>query len=472
MNNLFWRFFLVFWATLVFAVLLAWGIYKVQLTRLTNDNTTFPSSQFMLDISRTLVKNQSFNELEQFLEKHGHAPWNDTTVWLINLQKQDFFGRKVSDINIDELADKTPDYTDKQGMHWYLVLSGKSAMPPAPPFRGLANPPGPPFKASPDLNMITPPDGRPPRPPLPFWLHPAFLLTAILLASIVFSMLLARYIASPVRQLKQALAKLADNHWQTQLSPQLTGRQDEFGALSRNFNQMASSVANAIESQRRLLHDVSHELRSPLARLQILTGLSNQSPEEAVLLLQKVEKETEKLEQLVDEILTFSRLESGNTSLQLTDVDLTELLYSICEDAQLEAQSHCKQLRTELSDVSLIQGDSALLYRACENVIRNAVKFAAENTVISVKLTQPEKHILLTVSNMGDGVKEEDLPDLFTPFFRANRSCSSDGVGLGLSIAKRAVEAHHGSIQAANLKSGNDVIGFQVKITFPINHTE
>lgn len=312
-----------------------------------------------------------------------------------------------------------------------------------------------------ELNM--PPERMPP----PFWRRPWLHLLLLLSASVVFSWLLARYIARPVQQLKQALAGLASNKWQTQLGPELTARRDEFGSLSTNFNKMAAQAAEAIASQRRLLHDVSHELRSPLARIQILSGLAGQSPADTELLIPKIEQEVTKLDLLVAKILTFSKLEDGTAEPEHIDVDLTDLVESICEDARLEAGASQKSLWLQLSPVANIKGDPSLLYSAIENVIRNAVKYTPAYSEVSVSLQQHGQQLSLQVCDQGPGVPEQHLDRLFTPFFRAHSS--HNGIGLGLSIAKRVIEACEGSITVNNIVHNGAIAGFKVVITFSVS---
>ncbi|HEX5793117.1 MAG TPA: HAMP domain-containing sensor histidine kinase [Rheinheimera sp.] len=326
------------------------------------------------------------------------------------------------------------------------------------------------FPAGQHADFAAPADNLPPRyravhPAPPFWRHPLLHLTLLFGASLVFSWLLARYIAAPVQQLKLALAGLAANKWQTQLGPPLTTRRDEFGSLSTHFNQMAAQAAEAIASQRRLLHDVSHELRSPLARIQILTGLASQSPADAALVLDKIEQEVTKLDALVAEILTFSRLEDGSVKPENIAINLAELVASICEDARLEASNSQKSLCLQLDPVANIQGDPSLLYSAIENVIRNAVKYTPAYSEVSVNLQQQGQLLTLQVCDQGPGVPSQHLARLFTPFFRAHSNHS--GIGLGLSIAKRAVEACGGRIVASNMVQNNKISGFKVVITLP-----
>lgn len=316
--------------------------------------------------------------------------------------------------------------------------------------------------------MRPPPHGliqSAPSPPL--YRHPVFHLTLMLISSAIFSLLLARYIVSPIRQLKQALAELAANRWQTRLDLNLTSRRDEFGSLSRNFNHMATQASNAIASQQRLLHDVSHELRSPLARMQILTGLAAQSPADAMQAISRIEQETEKLNELVDEILTFSRLDSGAAAPHLIEVDIADLLKVLVDDTQLEAQAQHKTIFLQLTEVALISANPDLLCRAIENVLRNAIKFSPPCSEITVRLRQTHNAVLLEIADQGPGVPEALQDKLFTPFFRANSSFS--GVGLGLSIAKRAIDSCGGSISAHNLSGQQHISGFVVCIKFPLS---
>lgn len=323
----------------------------------------------------------------------------------------------------------------------------------------------PAFSMQPPHAALNIPPERMPAPP--FWRRPLLHLLLLLSASIVFSWLLARYIARPVQQLKLALAGLASNRWQTQLGPELTSRRDEFGSLSTHFNLMATQAAEAIASQRRLLHDVSHELRSPLARIQILTGLAGQSPADAELMIAKIEQEVTKLDLLVAKILTFSKLEDGTAEPEHIDVDLAELVESICEDARLEASASQKSLWLQLSPVAVIKGDPSLLYSAIENVIRNAVKYTPPYSEVSVSLQQHGQQLSLQVCDQGPGVAEQHLARLFTPFFRAHSS--HNGIGLGLSIAKRVIEACDGTISVSNIEHNNAICGFKVVITFSVS---
>lgn len=185
------------------------------------------------------------------------------------------------------------------------------------------------------------------------------------------------------------------------------------------------------------------------------------------MVLDKVEAETQKLNALVEEILTYSRLESGAAAVKLQQVDLLELLESVAEDGRLEALSQQKQLRVKAETARQIQADPDLLYRALENLIRNAIKFTPPNTEVTVELVQLEQLVQIRISDQGTGVAHDDLAKLFTPFFRAQSK--KDGVGLGLSIAKRAVESCGGELKLHNLYAASGIVcGFQAVISLPL----
>lgn len=345
-----------------------------------------------------------------------------------------------------------------------LTFSLQTDGEPGPDARPFANAGPPPFAE----RRLGPRPEHLPAPP--FWRRPAMHLAFLLIASVLFSWRLAHYITRPVRTLQQALDNLAQQQWQTQLGAPLTQRRDEFGKLSRSFNLMAAQAAEAIASQRRLLHDVSHELRSPLARLQLLTGLAAQTTPTPADTLERIEQEATKLDKLVHDILMFSQLDSGMRNSTPVKVELAEMLGSICDDAKLEADAGNKTLWLQLDPVAPILADPSLLYCAIENIVRNAVKYTAPYTEVSITLRQHADDIRLQVQDQGPGVPEDQLPKLFTPFFRAHST--HHGIGLGLSITKRAIEQCNGSISVRNMMHDNNITGFCVTLNFRVDSSE
>lgn len=229
---------------------------------------------------------------------------------------------------------------------------------------------------------------------------------------------------------------------------------------------MAEHLQNLVGSQRRLLHDVSHELRSPLARLQAAIGLARQQPEKRAASLERIERESGRLDQLVGELLTLSRLEAGMSGAADEDIDLVELVRDIAADAHFEAETTGRQVHFSGEGEAIIPARAELLYRAFENVIRNALKYTAEGTAVEVRVErrQVPDRLIVTVLDRGPGIPESDLNAVFEPFFRSGANVKTAGFGLGLAIARRAIEAHGERIRAANRLDG----GLQVEMTLPV----
>lgn len=304
--------------------------------------------------------------------------------------------------------------------------------------------------------------GPPPRPdPPPHWLP----ILAGLLASLAFSALLAWYLAKPIRGLRQAFSDAAAGNLDVRVAPSLGRRRDELADLGRDFDHMAGRLRDLVDAQRRLLHDVSHEIRSPLARLQAAIGLARQRPENRESSLDRIEREAQRLDEMVGELLTLSRLETGMGDGQREEVDLADLVGMVVEDARFEAEALGSQVAFSASPGAVVRCRAELLHRAIENVVRNALKYAQPGGTVEIKAgPDGAGGAAVVVADRGPGVPEADLKAIFIPFYRAESGGQrAVGYGLGLAIARRAVEAHGGGIRAANRPGG----GLEVTITLP-----
>jgi two-component system, OmpR family, sensor kinase len=325
---------------------------------------------------------------------------------------------------------------------------------------GLPYPGGPPH-----------PSG-PPHPPPRFWLRnmpPPTALGVTLAASILTALLLAAYVAKPVRSLRSAFEAAAAGDLDRRVAPLIGGRHDELADLGRDFDRMAGRLKTSMENQRRLLHDVSHEMRSPLARLQAAAGLLRQRPDQPEIMITRMEEEIARIDLLVGELLTLSRLESGELPGAEEDVDMHDLVRGVVNDTNFEAQTEGREVVWDERGSATLRGRSELLHRAVENIIRNALKHAPESRVVRVEseFDRAAGRYLLRVLDEGRGIPQDELLKLFTPFFRGTGSARTDGYGLGLAIAGRSIQAHGGSIRAANRPQG----GLCVEITLPVRGT-
>jgi signal transduction histidine kinase len=321
--------------------------------------------------------------------------------------------------------------------------------------------------------------GERPRPtgiPLPFWPRIWWAqFIAVLLTAGIFCYGLARYLSLPVVKLRAATQQLAGGDLSARVGAANGKRRDELADLGRDFDVMAERIQSLMASQRRLLHDISHELRSPLARLKIALELARQGDEEeARWALDRIEREADRLNDLIGQLLTLARLESISPVTDTECVDLKRLVNEIAIDADFEARSHNRAVNVVTSQDCLIVGNEQLLHSAIENVVRNAVRYTAEGTEVEVSLRCEDAgermQAVISVLDQGAGVPQAVLPNIFRPFYRVAdaRDRQSGGIGLGLSISQRAVEIHGGVVKASNAPDG----GLLVEILLPINPQE
>lgn len=287
-------------------------------------------------------------------------------------------------------------------------------------------------------------------------------------ASAIFAWLLAWSFARPITQLRNALNLAAKGNLDVRIGETMRKRNDELGDLGVEFDRMSSQLQQLISAQKTLLHDVSHEMRSPLARMQAIIGLIDQKPEQRPELLEKLHRESQRIDSLLAELLTMARLDGGLLTLDQQVISIEELLFTLVEDASIEAEVAKINIATDfnnLSDVH-IAGEAELLYRALDNLLRNALKFTPPNGKITIRTTTTEQHLLIEIEDSGNGISEADLPLVTNPFFRSQNAKPINGYGLGLAMAKRLIEAHGGKLNLSNRSDGQS--GLRAMIT--LNH--
>jgi two-component system, OmpR family, sensor histidine kinase CpxA len=320
----------------------------------------------------------------------------------------------------------------------------------------------------------------PPGPRIFFGPHeiPGLGITIAIISSGLICYLLAWSMTSPVTRLRKAAQSLAAGDLSARTGAPAGARGDELTELMRDFDRMAERIEGLVDSQSRLLKDVSHELRSPLARLSVALGLAQQrATPEVEASLNRIELEADRLNQLIQRLLTISRLESGTDGLRKTCLSLRELVEQVARDAEYEnpgrrcvVTADAKAVATtDPADQFLVEADPDLLRSAVENVVRNATRYTAEGTTVEVRLERQQtangEEVVVRVLDSGPGVPNEALPKIFEPFYRLDdaRNRQTGGAGLGLSITDRAVRLHGGQLRASNRKEG----GLEVEIRIP-----
>lgn len=281
--------------------------------------------------------------------------------------------------------------------------------------------------------------------------------------SLLFAALLAWYFARPIGNLRGAFDAVAQGRLGTRIGAAMGGRRDELADLGQDFDRMAERLQGLVEGQQRLLHDVSHELRAPLARLQAVVDLMRQQPERAAELVERLERDSGRMDRLVGELLTLARLDAGTAGRMDEALDLAELLQAIAEDARFEAQPRGCRLALDLPPSLRVRGNGELLHRAIENVVRNALRHSPAGGRIDLRARHTAAGITLEISDEGPGVPAAELGAIFEPFVRGQAATPSSGYGLGLAITRRVVQAHGGSIRADNRPEG----GLRIVLTLP-----
>jgi len=448
MRRLFWRIFALFWAAnLVLIIAISWS------TSYAFENEVVPG----LGITRMeSVLNEQLRGAERALGDGGESALRNVAaaarklgiaLYLLDEERHDLLGREVPADVIDSVNLATG---DAQGLH-----AGRTRVRPISRSEGAHLTGVAKYEYPPLLRMLY-------RRPNLFWKQ----LAIASVISAAFSLLLAAYIANPLSRIRASARRVARGDLDARVGPLSFGRSAEMLSLANEFDQMAARLKELVEGQRRLIRDVSHEMRSPLARQRVALELARaQTSGDARLQLDRIERESERLEEMIGQAIQLSRMEM-TTPQKGENGALDSLVADIAADAAFEAQAQHYSLLIQQSAPLLVRGESDLLASAIENVVRNAVNYTLPDSTVRIRLDRLEDQARLRVIDAGPGVPSRDCARIFEPYFRTDeaRQRKSGGSGLGLAIAKRAVERQGGRIRASNVEGG----GLEVEILLPL----
>jgi two-component system sensor histidine kinase CpxA len=277
---------------------------------------------------------------------------------------------------------------------------------------------------------------------------------ALLVSGLICS-LLTRYFTAPILRLRKMSQKIAAGDLSVRAGSELAQRRDEIGDLVRDFNAMASRIEELVSRQRQLTYDVSHELRSPLARLNVALDLGRERKGNDPA-FEQMEEDIRLLDEMIGRLLTIAKLDTSAPQVPMMDLDLADVLSQIAHHAEFESKEPNGAIRLTSAGECIVWGNAELLHSAIENVIRNAIRYTENGTLIEVCLerenTSSGAKIRLVIRDYGPGVPESELKNIFQPFYRVAgaRDRQSGGTGLGLAIADRVVRIHGGTIRAEN----------------------
>ena len=450
MKSLFLRIFLSFWSAQALFFILA---ILVTLAFRPRSSTWEALRTSVLNESVSAYEEGGAKQLQQYLEDLDRT--QHVRAYLFDERMNDLSGRGAPDWAMRVavggprsphdgfLFPAPPTQRDSKasldGTHRYTVVLG---LPPGP--RVFIGPRGVPFTG---------------------------LLIGVLTSGLI-CYLLSWYLTKPIVRLRTATRQLAAGDLSARTGAPPASTRDEVAGLMRDFDAMAERIETLLNAQSRLLNDISHELRSPLARLNVALGLARQRAGlESADMLDRIELEASRLNELIGRILTLARLEDGEQLVPQTPVPLDDLVATVTEDAEFEAQARRCHVNASIPDGDwLVRGNDSLLHSAIENVVRNAIRYTHEGTSVEVELSSEPavggKDAVVRVSDSGPGVPPDALGKLFEPFYRLDeaRGRQTGGVGLGLAITERAVRFHGGKVAAFNRQPG----GLMLEIRLPL----
>jgi len=438
LGRLFWKFFLLISLAQLTAVSgvghILWVHNRSQRDATPRVDYGAPA-EFFVGSAATTLQNGGTNALHSLLQTR-----NQPTVYALDESNRELLGREVAAPIMQQAHRVVETNPASRAVRRLASDDGHSYLLFAPTMR---------FEG-----------GRPPSGPFRIPMIPTIMT---LIGSLVCAALLAQYLSKPIRNLRAAFDSVASGNLNLRVGPLMKKRNDELANLGRDFDRMAIRLQALLQSQRRLFHDVSHELRSPLARLQIATGLARQHPDTVQSSLERIERECKRVDELVGELLTLSKLEAGVIGAANEPVDLSRLVAEVVADARFESNGDQRSISFSDSEPVIVRGQPELLHRAIENVVRNALIHTPERTTVVIAIVNAAQRACISIDDSGPGVAEQEVTTIFQPFFRGAGAQGTQGHGLGLSIAKQVVEAHGGTIRASNRATG----GLRVEIDLP-----
>lgn len=293
---------------------------------------------------------------------------------------------------------------------------------------------------------------------------PWILLTLALFATVFVSALLSWNIARPIRKLDWAMRRATEGALDVRIANTVGHNYDEIGDLAKRYDAMLEKINGLMSRQKRLFHDVSHELRSPLARIDVALALIEKNPQNAAEAVKRIESEVGRLDKLVEALLTYARLDE-NAPIDFEKTDLVAILEAICEDATFEGSAKGVDVKLEAPKEVFVLGNVDMLASAIENLVRNALRYSPKGSAVRVKAETIGNRIHLRITDAGPGIDPAELEKLFEPFVRGSSEATGSGFGLGLAIAKRAIERHGGILRAEN---NTPEVGLSMLIELPL----
>lgn len=287
------------------------------------------------------------------------------------------------------------------------------------------------------------------------------------LVSALVAIFLSRWLTRPLRHVSSGLKAIAGGRLETRILDDLRTSNAEIRDLGRDFDLAAERLQALTEGRNRLFHDISHEIRSPLARLRAAVGLIEVNPARGAVLAGRMEGDIARLDHLVDEILTLARLDRRDLPGTVEVFDLLDIVENIVTDANFEGRARELTVRYTGAETLILKGNPELLHRACENVVRNAIFHSPDGGMVTVTGSHAGDRVLLEIADEGPGVPETILKAIFNPFVRVDNAAASKGIGLGLAIAAGAIRFHGGSVSARNRDEGGLVIRMSLPLDEP-----